>query len=159
MKSKKGERGTIQNPAIDFLKSDQAPKLVESNRDTELSGFAKDLVGSVVRSSKQCIFSHWELEFPEVFFEKAARKPTAGFDTVFGNPPYGSSITRAEAGHFRDVSGVDVSLPDYYIAFIVQAHRLLCHKGRFGYIVPSSGLAHPDMPISGTTCFAKPSFP
>jgi len=34
-------------------------------------------------------FFHWELEFPEVFYdEHGGRKETAGFDAVIGNPPY-----------------------------------------------------------------------
>src|SRR5712691_1311031 len=34
-------------------------------------------------------FFHWELEFPEVFFDEAKRKENGGFDAVVGNPPYG----------------------------------------------------------------------
>jgi type I restriction-modification system DNA methylase subunit len=35
-------------------------------------------------------FFHWELEFPEVFFDRFGRplKEEAGFDAVVGNPPY-----------------------------------------------------------------------
>ena len=34
-------------------------------------------------------FFHWELEFPEVFFdEDGRRRPDAGFDAVVGNPPW-----------------------------------------------------------------------
>jgi hypothetical protein len=33
-------------------------------------------------------FFHWELEFPEVFFEKGRVKSKPGFDVVIGNPPY-----------------------------------------------------------------------
>ena len=34
-------------------------------------------------------FFHWELEFPEVFYdERGNRKDNAGFDAVIGNPPY-----------------------------------------------------------------------
>ena len=34
-------------------------------------------------------FFHWELEFPEVFYdEQGDRKNSAGFDAVIGNPPY-----------------------------------------------------------------------
>ena len=35
-------------------------------------------------------FFHWELEFPEVFFDRFGRplKEQAGFDAVVGNPPY-----------------------------------------------------------------------
>lgn len=31
---------------------------------------------------------HWELEFPEIFFEGHQRKANPGFDAVIGNPPY-----------------------------------------------------------------------
>jgi len=34
-------------------------------------------------------FFHWELEFPEVFFDAQGRRPEgAGFDAVVGNPPW-----------------------------------------------------------------------
>lgn len=39
--------------------------------------------------AKEKRFFHWELEFPEVFYdEKGNRKPNPGFDAVIGNPPY-----------------------------------------------------------------------
>jgi len=38
-------------------------------------------------------FFHWELEFPEVFYdEQGNRKAQAGFDAVVGNPPHGATI-------------------------------------------------------------------
>jgi hypothetical protein len=40
---------------------------------------------------------HWELEFPEVFFDAAGhRLENAGFDAVIGNPPW--DMIRADAG-------------------------------------------------------------
>ena len=33
-------------------------------------------------------FFHWELEFPEIFFEGHKRKENPGFEAVVGNPPY-----------------------------------------------------------------------
>ncbi|MGZ7246490.1 Eco57I restriction-modification methylase domain-containing protein, partial [Streptococcus pyogenes] len=35
-------------------------------------------------------FFHWELEFPEVFFDRNGQPlgDEAGFDAVIGNPPY-----------------------------------------------------------------------
>lgn len=33
-------------------------------------------------------FFHWELEFPEIFFEGHKRKENPGFDVVVGNPPW-----------------------------------------------------------------------
>jgi len=37
-------------------------------------------------------FFHWELEFPEVFFEAGKKKENPGFDAVIGNPPWGESV-------------------------------------------------------------------
>ncbi len=49
-------------------------------------------------------FFHWELEFPEVFFDRdGARLPAAGFDAVIGNPPW--DMVRADngkRGHSRE---------------------------------------------------------
>lgn len=70
-KTKKGKRGVLQNPAIDFLKSDQAPKFAESNLQTELSGFVKGIVNTAVSASKHMRFFHWELEYPEVGYTQA----------------------------------------------------------------------------------------
>src|SRR5207253_487599 len=41
-------------------------------------------------------FFHWELEFPEVFFDREGRRASAGFDAVIGNPPW--DMMRADAG-------------------------------------------------------------
>lgn len=41
-------------------------------------------------ASKQHRFFHWELEFPEVWYEKGGeRRVAGGFDAVLANPPYG----------------------------------------------------------------------
>ena len=46
-------------------------------------------------------FFHWELEYPEVFFDRdGARLPRAGFDAVLGNPPW--DMIRADAGPAAD---------------------------------------------------------
>jgi len=37
-------------------------------------------------------FFHWQLEFPEVFFEKGEFKENPGFDVVIGNPPWAADI-------------------------------------------------------------------
>jgi hypothetical protein len=52
-------------------------------------------------AAKQAVLTpfHWQLEFPDVFFETDGRpRPEAerGFDAVLGNPPYVSTHTSAE---------------------------------------------------------------
>jgi hypothetical protein len=49
------------------------------------------------RAAEARRFFHWELEFPEAFFDEAgARLARAGFDAVLGNPPW--DMIRADSG-------------------------------------------------------------
>jgi len=55
----------------------------------------RKLMESAKAITKEKKFFHWEIEFPEVFYEKAAvfgqkidKKENSGFDCVIGNPPY-----------------------------------------------------------------------
>ncbi|MFA6612839.1 MAG: hypothetical protein WCS64_04595, partial [Dehalococcoidales bacterium] len=49
----------------------------------------KKYVQTALEISRGKRFFHWELEFPEVFYnETGNRKADAGFDAVIGNPPY-----------------------------------------------------------------------
>ena len=104
-------------------------------------------------------FFHWELEFPEVFFDgDGARKPTAGFDAVIGNPPW--DMIRADAGtaeararskdalapmlRFTRDSGLYTAQSDghanRYQLFLERAMSLTRPGGRIGLVLPS-GLA------------------
>jgi hypothetical protein len=94
-------------------------------------------------------FFHWELEFPEVFYdEQGDRKNNAGFDVVVGNPPYdvlekerlGTEAPHAELAKYLE------SDPIYYSAlggkinlfrpFLIRDHQLLRDGGLVGKIVP-----------------------
>jgi Alw26I/Eco31I/Esp3I family type II restriction m6 adenine DNA methyltransferase len=94
-------------------------------------------------------FFHWELEFPEVFYEKdGKRKADAGFDAVVGNPPYdvlekerlGKQNPHIELAQYLENS------PSYYPAlggkvnlfrpFLIQECLLLKRGGVIGKIVP-----------------------
>ena len=104
-------------------------------------------------------FFHWELEFPEVFFDAdGARLPAAGFDAVIGNPPW--DMIRADAGtaearlrskdalapvlRFTRDSGVYTAQSDghanRYQLFLERAMALTRAGGRIGLVLPS-GLA------------------
>ena len=40
--------------------------------------------------AKEYSFFHWDLEFPDIFYDiDGRRKKNPGFDAVVGNPPYG----------------------------------------------------------------------
>ena len=102
---------------------------------------------------------HWELEFPEVFFDTTGqRRPRAGFDAVLGNPPW--EVIRADAGtsdarvqnrsrnsivlRFIRSAGLYSSSstghPNLYQLFTDRAIALLRPGGRLGLVLPS-GLA------------------
>jgi hypothetical protein len=86
-------------------------------------------------------FFHWELEFPEVFFDAdGERRDDAGFDAVVGNPPYVSAWNRdlgqdeflrtrysSAAGHY-----------DIYCLFIEKAATLVRPSGGTSMIVPDT---------------------
>ena len=48
----------------------------------------KQAIETALALAKDKRFFHWELEFPEVFFDETKRKENGGFDAVVGNPPY-----------------------------------------------------------------------
>jgi len=56
---------------------------------TGLSPLAEAALGRARALAAEYRFFHWELEFPEVFFDAQGRRPEgAGFDAVVGNPPW-----------------------------------------------------------------------
>ena len=102
---------------------------------------------------------HWELEFPEVFFDRhGARLPHAGFDAVIGNPPW--DMIRADSGgadarsrarldmtpviRFARDAGIYTAQSDghanRYQLFVERAIALTRRGGRLGLVLPS-GLA------------------
>ena len=104
-------------------------------------------------------FFHWELEFPEVFFDAdGQRLPRAGFDAVIGNPPW--DMLRADAGgantrardrealapllRFTRDAGIYTAQSsghaNRYQLFVERAVALARDGGRLGLLLPS-GLA------------------
>ena len=80
-------------------------------------------------------FFHWELEFPEVFYdEQGNRKDNAGFNAVVGNPPYGAEADQAEK-HYFSVQ-MDATTRDS-AAYFLEASDKLSSKS-YGMIVPKS---------------------
>ncbi|HEY2905700.1 MAG TPA: N-6 DNA methylase [Vicinamibacterales bacterium] len=100
-------------------------------------------------------FFHWELEFPEVFFDSAGiRRADRGFDAVIGNPPWdmlradtGSSDRRDQSRgelsavvRFTRESGVYGAQSDghanRYQLFTERALALTRPGGRIGLVLP-----------------------
>jgi hypothetical protein len=82
-------------------------------------------------------FFHWELEFPEVFFDRFGGflKEKAGFDVVVGNPPYHARLDKFESSFLdqhvnRSRNGrLDTA------ALFVEA-GLLSTKGVLAFLLP-----------------------
>jgi hypothetical protein len=101
-------------------------------------------------------FFHWELEYPEAFFDReGARLPNPGFDAVVGNPPW--DMIRADAGaaearsharkgaesilRFTRDSGTYHAQSDghanRYQLFVERAVALARAGGRLGLVLPA----------------------
>ena len=91
---------------------------------------------------------HWEIEFPEIFFDqRGARVEAAGFDAVIGNPPWdmlrgaGAAALSAfarESGCYRWHGDGHLNL---YQLFAERMLTLTRCGGRFGLLMPSGLIA------------------
>ncbi len=99
----------------------------------------REIIDAALRLSAAKDFFHWELEFPEVFFDENARhKENPGFDAVVGNPPYVSvtNIEKAERQYVLKGYATAKGRFDLYIVFVEKGLQLTRFGGLFGYIVP-----------------------
>ncbi|HEX5416798.1 MAG TPA: N-6 DNA methylase, partial [Chloroflexota bacterium] len=85
-------------------------------------------------------FFHWELEFPEVFFDRHGHHlgDRAGFDAVVGNPPYVRQELLSPLKRYLQTEYASFdSVADLYVYFYERGLRLLRRGGRLAFI--SSG--------------------
>ncbi len=91
-------------------------------------------------------FFHWELEFPEVFYEDSKRGENPGFDAVVGNPPYVAFYSREStkpsveeerylATTYSDEVGGRINT---FLLFLAQSLRLTRQGGCAALIVPDT---------------------
>ena len=92
-------------------------------------------------------FFHWELEFPEIFFEGDHRKTNPGFDAVVGNPPYVRSDDLPDDHlnflklHFQDVVKPR-SKCDLFFFFVNRGLILAKKEGYFSFIISNRIVAN-----------------
>ena len=99
------------------------------------------------RARRERVF-HWEIEFPEIFFDDAANALVdPGFDAVIGNPPWdmlrgsdtaGLSAFARRSGCYRAQGDGHLNL---YQLFAERMLNLTRHGGRFGLLMPSGLIA------------------
>ncbi len=92
-------------------------------------------------------FFHWELEFPEIFFENGRVKDNPGFDVFIGNPPYvriyRGQILEEDADYFTRVYESAHMKFDLYVLFVELGLDLLARGGRLSMILPDKWLFTP----------------
>ncbi len=89
-------------------------------------------------------FFHWELEFPDVYFDRQGRPlgEDAGFDAVVGNPPY---VRQEALGDLKPYLAAVYpetyhGVADLYVYFYQQGLRQLRRGGCMSYIVTNKWL-------------------
>ncbi len=98
-----------------------------------------------LREARNRRFFHWELEFPEAFFDAHGFKPKEerGFDAVIGNPPYGIVFDEDEKAFWEWRFPSFVRNNDLYVAFMEFA-VLMCSVNRSAsMIVPNTFIFGP----------------
>ncbi len=89
-------------------------------------------------------FFHWELQFPELFFDTQGQPlgAHAGFDVVIGNPPYvrAKEIIAFKQFLAENYYNIYHGEADIYVYFYRQGVRLLRQGGRLSYIVTNKWL-------------------
>ena len=96
-------------------------------------------------------FFHWEIEFPEVFFDDYGQHKgdAAGFDAVVGNPPYVLASTKEDPKTIKALFELRKALPDLgyqtlwgrwdiFVAFAERALMILRQDGYHSFIVSNS---------------------
>ncbi len=89
--------------------------------------------------SSKHLFFHWELEFPEIFFDRYGQHKgeAAGFNVVIGNPPY---VRQEELGLLKSYFATAYpesyhGVADLYVYFYQRGLQLSRAGGRMSYIV------------------------
>lgn len=106
---------------------------------TALPPTIQKLVDAAAAIDAQQHFFHWELNFPEIFFDASgAPKADPGFDAVIGNPPYvRMEKIRPIKPFLQNYYAVHESRADLFLYFYERGLSLLKQEHRLGYI--SSG--------------------
>src|SRR3989338_4787748 len=145
--AKKKSKASISNQIYSFIVS----SLQSPDGKTQLPKLDL-LLEKSVSIAREKKFLHWELDFPEVFFnEDGSPKENQGFDCVIENPPY-DVLSELEQG--RDVESEKGffsqsetykhavgSKLNFYRLFSGLSLNLLKNKGVHGFIVPMALLA------------------
>jgi hypothetical protein len=117
-----------------------AGRELDKNQRKHLCAF----LGRSERRAGERRFFHWELEFPEVFFnEDGTPRERAGFDAVIGNPPYGIVFDQNDKELFTSTFPSFIRNNDLYVAFSEFVVSLTRLEGLSSLIVPNTFILGP----------------
>jgi len=118
-----------------------APGDLPKNDAKEAKRLKRSLDADLQQRRAALIPFHWQLEFPDLFFDETGRPLPAGhggFDAVLGNPPYVSIHTAMEPTNRAMRNALERRagyLEDLYVHFTDLGFSVLRDGGRFGFIV------------------------
>lgn len=135
----------IYGTLVEELRETKGNRHALSRKDAEACVEFKK--AETIKAEKR--FFHWELEFPEVFFDEIGRMlENPGFDVVMGNPPWEIVLgkdTKVNINELRrETDYLKFHLPalkgevNLYKSFICIGFVLLKKSGLFGFIVPAT---------------------
>ena len=93
----------------------------------------------VKRIAEEHSFFHWDLEFPDIFYnEDGKRKKNIGFDAVVGNPPYvrAQRMNKKPRDYFTENYSTATSTYDMYSMFVEVGLERLSRNGHLCFILP-----------------------
>jgi len=104
--------------------------------------WVQDYFDKSIDIAKENNYFHWELEFPEVFYDHHGKSlPNPGFEVVIGNPPYGIVFdSRSKAFLKENYKAAEYQF-DSFALFIEKALSLLKKDGFQSYITPTTWLS------------------
>jgi hypothetical protein len=104
--------------------------------------WVEEYLNKALNLAKEKNFFHWELEFPEVFYDHHGKSsPNPGFDVIIGNPPYGVAFdSRSKAFLKGNYKAAEYQF-DSFALFIEKALSLLRKDGFQAYITPTTWLS------------------
>lgn len=115
-----------------------APDQLSKEEKTRSRKLLDSLEADLGKKSATLTPFHWQLEFPDVYFEPDGQpRPESlrGFDAVLGNPPYISTHTSSAEGWRNALQCRTGWLEDLYVHFANLGFEILREGGGFGFIV------------------------
>ena len=123
---------------------------IENTKNRLAASFYYDLIGSMytldsqwsnrypfswftnaIEMGKEKSFFHWELEYPEIFFDTGKLSENPGWDAVIGNPPWEKISAKSSEKHFLDTKFQSIREGEinFYNLFLSHCYDLAKKRG------------------------------